>query len=179
MAHYQDIIDKYYTRQKAKNILTTHSKLVLDKALLISQRKPELDIDEDFIVEACMLHDIGVFLTKSHGIDCFGTYPYICHGYLGRELLEKENMEKVALVAERHTGAGISAFDIVRKNLPLPHRDMMPISIEEKLVCFADKFYSKAGDFLTEIPLEKIRIKLIKHGEVQLKRFEKLCELFL
>jgi len=180
MINYQDIIDKYYNNnKKTKNILLTHGKLVCDKALSISQNKPELNIDEDFIVEASMLHDIGIFLTKSPDLECYGTYSYICHGYLGRELLDSENLHKAALVAERHTGTGISLFEILFKKLPLPKRDMLPVSIEEQLICFADKFYSKAHDLTIEIPIAKIRSKLIKHGEIQLKRFDKMCEFFL
>jgi len=178
MGNYQDIIDKYYINKKAKNILITHGKLVYEKALLISQNKPELNIDEDFIEEAAMLHDIGIFLTYAPEIDCFGAYPYICHGYLGRELLDKEKMEKAALVAERHTGAGLSSLEIKKQNLPLPHRDMIPLSIEEQLICFTDKFFSKTKNS-NEIPISKIRKKMLKYGEEQLKRFDNLVEIFL
>ena len=174
------LIDKYYhDNEKAKKILITHCKLVADKAIRISQNNPSLNIDEKFVLEASMLHDIGIFLTTSPDIYCYGTYPYICHGYLGRELLEKENMKQAALVAERHTGTGITLNEIIKQNLPLPHRDMLPVSIEEQLICFADKFYSKSKDYKKEIPISIIRTKLIKYGEDKLKKFNEWCELFL
>ena len=180
MDNYQEIIDRYYIgHNKAKNILITHGKLVRDKALHISQNKPELNIDEDFVEEASILHDIGMILTNAQEIDCFGTYPYICHGYLGRELLDRENMEKAALVAERHTGTGLSINEIIKQSLPLPHRDMLPISIEEQLICFADKFFSKNKDLTREKSVSKIRKNLLKYGDEHLKKFDNWCELFL
>ena len=38
---------------------------------------------------------------------------------------------------------GISAEEVKKRNLPLPLRDMMPVSVEEQIICYADKFYSK------------------------------------
>jgi uncharacterized protein len=180
MTSYREIIDKYYNNfNNTKNILITHCNLVCDKALKIAQNHPELNIDQELIVNASMLHDIAIFMTNAPDIYCFGTYPYICHGYLGRELLEKENLKKEALVAERHTGTGITLNEILKQNLPLPHRNMVPISIEEQIICFADKFYSKSKDYHSEIPISKIRTQLIKRGEEQLKTFDKWCEIFL
>ena len=91
-----------------------------------------------------MLHDIGIFMTASPKIGCFGDAPYVCHGFLGRELLDKEGLDPTfGLVAERHTGAGICLETIQRHNLPLPRRDMVPITPAEKIICCADKFFSK------------------------------------
>ena len=180
MTHYQEIIDKYYNHSdKARDILITHSRLVCDKALQIVRNNSSLNVNEDFITDAAMLHDIGVFMTNAPKIGCYGKYPYICHGYLGRELLENEGLAEIALIAERHTGAGLSLEEIKTQNLPIPHRDMIPVSLEEKIVCFADKFYSKSKNLTCEIPLEKIREELLEHGGAQLKRFDELCELFL
>jgi uncharacterized protein len=55
---------------------------------------PEMNLDERFIQEAALLHDIGIFLTNAPKIHCFGDYPYICHGYLGAEILRKEGLDK-------------------------------------------------------------------------------------
>ena len=32
----------------------------------------------------------------------------------------------------------------ISNNLPLPPKDMVPISIEEKIICVADKYHSKS-----------------------------------
>ena len=138
------IINKYYPEEnELKHILLTHSRSVADKALWIAARHPELNLDRDFLEEAALLHDIGIFLTDADGIHCHGAHPYICHGYLGSELMQKEGYPRHALVCERHTGAGMSLESIVKQNLPVPHREMVPVSLEEQVVCFADKFFSK------------------------------------
>ncbi len=78
-------------------------------------------------------------------IGCTGEHPYICHGFLGRQILDQEGLPQAfGKVAERHTGAGISLANIVSNCLPLPHRDMVPKTLEEKIICCADKFYSKS-----------------------------------
>ena len=102
------LIDKYYpVDNELKHILLVHSQSVADKAVALARKHPELDIDIDFVYEAAMLHDIGIFETDAEGIQCFGTHPYICHGYLGAELVRKEGFPRHALVCERHTGAGL------------------------------------------------------------------------
>ena len=85
------LIDKFYPEEnELKHILLVHSRLVTDKALALAKKHPELDLDLNFIEEAAMLHDIGIFLTDAPDIQCFGTHPYICHGYLGADLVRKE-----------------------------------------------------------------------------------------
>lgn len=174
-----DIIDKYYQEgSELRHILLTHSRSVADKAVQIADRHPELQADRTFLYEAAMLHDIGIFLTDADGICCFGDKPYICHGYLGADLMRAEGYPRHALVCERHTGAGLSLEQIVTQNLPVPHREMVPVSIEEQIVCFADKFYSKTK-LDKEKTVEKARKSLERYGEAGLKRFDRWCELFL
>ena len=108
-----DIINKYYSdNEPLRRLLIRHSEDVTNLAIRIASHHPELDIDIDFVREAAMLHDVGIFQTNAPGIHCHGTQPYICHGILGAELLVKEGLPRHARVAERHTGAGITAADI-------------------------------------------------------------------
>ena len=173
------IINKYYPEDnELRHILVTHSRAVADKALDIAHRHPELNLDEAFIEEAALLHDIGIFLTDADGIRCHGTHPYICHGYLGADLLRAEGYPRHALVCERHTGAGLSLDEIERQQLPVPRRDMRPVSLEEQVVCFADKFFSKTK-LDKEKSVEKALKSLLKHGDEGVGRFEHWCEIFL
>ena len=166
-----ELLEKYYKKNSlAFSLLEKHSSLVARKALAIVENHRELKLDAVFVNEAAMLHDIGIFLTDAYDVGCFGNYPYICHGYLGAELLRREGFYRHALVCERHTGAGISLKKIVKKGLPLPHRDMRPVTIEEQLVCYADKFYSKTK-IDHEKPFEKIIKGLEKHGKSSVERF--------
>jgi uncharacterized protein len=81
-----------------------------------------------------------------------------------------EGLPKHALVCERHTGTGISLSVIQNAGLPLPHRDMQPVSLEEQLICYADKFYSKT-QLGHEHSLEKIRYSLSHHGDDVVRKF--------
>ena len=156
-----DIINKYYPEEnELRHILLTHSRSVADKSLWIADRHPELSLDKDFLYEAAMLHDIGIFLTDAAGIHCFGDKPYICHGYLGADLMRREGYPRHALVCERHTGAGL------------------PVSMEEQVICFADKFYSKTH-LEKEKSVEKARKSLERYGEEGVRRFDNWCEQFL
>ena len=173
------IINKYYPEDnELKRILLTHSRSVADKALWIADQHPELELDRAFLEEAALLHDIGVFLTDAPGIHCQGTHPYICHGYLGSELLQKEGYPRHALVCERHTGAGLSLKSILERELPVPHREMLPVSLEEQVICFADKFFSKTR-LDEEKSMERALKSLAKFGEEGLARFNGWCERFL
>lgn len=172
------IIDKYCKEEKLKYILLTHSQAVVDKALSIACQHPEWCADKRFIEEAALLHDIGIVKVNAPTIECYGTEPYIRHGILGAEILRDEGLERHALVCERHTGTGLTLRQIVAQELPLPHKDMQPISIEEQIICFADKFFSK-----TRLDVEKTvsqaRKSLEKFGEEGLKKFDVWCHMFL
>lgn len=174
-----DIIAKYYpVESDAYRILVTHSRSVADKALSLARLHPEMNLDLTFLEEAAMLHDIGIYRCNAPEIDCHGQAEYICHGYLGAELMRKEGYPLHALVCEHHTGTGISLAMIERQNMPLPHRDMMPVTMEEKLICFADKFYSKTRPD-KEKSVTKVHDSLVKYGNDTVERFDMWCKLFL
>jgi uncharacterized protein len=174
------IIEKYYEPDsKAYHFLIHHSKLVTRKALHVAERVKELNPDFKFIEEASMLHDIGIFMTHSPKIGCYGFHPYISHGYHGREILEKEGFPKHALVCERHVGVGLTLSDIESNEFPLPKRAMFPVTLEEKIICFADKFYSKDNYSLTaEKPVWRIREIISRFGEDKLNQFDEWLVFF-
>lgn len=175
---YISIIEKYYTKDTPLyNLLIAHSKSVADMAIEIVASHPELGADASFIYEAAMLHDIGIFLTKAPKIFCTGENPYILHSLLGAEILRNEGLERHALACERHTGAGISAEEIINQQLPLPHKDLIPQTIEEKIVAYADKFFSKSTPDNRKTVAEA-RASLERFGEGTLSRFDSWIELF-
>ena len=172
------IIEKYYSPgSKLYETLIVHSSKVRDKALECIDRRG-LEVDRDFVAEAAMLHDIGIFRCDAPDIYCTGTLPYICHGVEGRKILDAEGLPRHALVCERHTGSGLSTEDIERQNLPLPLREMLPLSLEEKLICYADKFFSKSGDIREEKSLDRVLRSMERHGADTLSRFLLLHRLF-
>ena len=182
MIDYKALLTKYCAgNTELLHILLTHSRQVADRALSILEAHPEWiksgEIDPVFIEEAAMLHDIGVVLCDAPRIHCMGKHAYIEHGYLGAEILRQEGLPKHAAVAERHTGTGISYEQIIREQLPIPLQDYTPRTLEERLICYADKFYSKTklGE---DKPLSKIRQHMWKYGSDSVRRFDELQILF-
>ncbi len=128
---YLSIINKYYADNALlRTLLLKHSRQVADRCLEIVKKHQELPVDVQFLEEAAMLHDIGIFRCNAPTIYCYGTEPYLRHGPIGGELLRKEGFPCHARVAERHTGTGLPGYE--------------PETLEEEIVCYADKFYSKS-----------------------------------
>ncbi len=107
-----------------------HSRQVADRCLAIVAKHKELPVDVQFLEEAAMLHDIGIYRCDAPGIHCHGTEPYLRHGPIGGEILRAEGFPRHARVAERHTGTGLPGYE--------------PETLEEQIICYADKFYSKS-----------------------------------
>lgn len=175
---YQKIIDKYYPAgTRRRDIFLKHSRQVADLALDIMRRK-HLQLDAEEVEAAAMLHDIGIFLTHAPAIGCEGPERYITHGVLGARLLRQEGApEAIARVAETHTGSGITAEDVEMLGLPIPVADYLPETLLEKLVCYADKFYSKSGEMLRK-DFRSARASIARHGGDSLARFDRLARMF-
>ena len=175
-----EIITEFYDPgSESFQILVKHGQQVANKAIDVAKRVPHLKPNLNFINDAAMLHDVGIFETNTPELGCSGKHSYVCHGYLGRKILEKKGLSRHALVCERHVGIGITAEEIKLNNLPLPQRDMIPISIEEQIICFADKFFSKNGEMdRCEKSVEDILNTLQRYGPEKIIRFQKWMHLF-
>lgn len=182
----EELLYKYTEgNPELREVLLQHSKDVAALALRIidnHEKKndvndPLLNVDKQFVWEAAMLHDIGIVETDAPGIYCFGKQHYLCHGLLGGEILRKEGLPLHARVAERHTGTGLTAKSIREQNLPLPEIDLCPDSIEEQLICYADKFFSKTS-LGKEKSIEKVRKSILRFGEDGLTVFDRWYEIF-
>ena len=185
MLDYNQIIEQYYTPgTPLYDTLVIHSQQVANLAVRLAVRYNDLHpavepLDVDFVREAAMLHDIGMCRTDAPGIHCHGTEPYILHGILGRKMLDGMGLFRHGRVCERHTGAGITAAEIIAQHLPIdPPRDLLPESLEEKVVCYADKFFSKTHLGEGARTLERVRQSLAKFGPATLDRFQELAALF-
>ena len=176
--NYQAIIDKYYPADnQLRRVLLKHSRQVADRCLEIARKHRELPVDVQFLEEAAMLHDIGIYQCHAPSIFCEGEEPYIRHGILGAELLRKEGFPRHARVAERHTGTGLTREQIELQQLPLPHEDFTPETLEEQMVCYADKFYSKSRPDRVLTVLETAQ-SLEKFGHEGVEKFLEWSRLF-
>lgn len=159
-------------------LLLIHSRNVARKALECMDSHSEIMLNPTEVARASLLHDIGIVRCNAHAIHCYGSEPYIRHGIIGRSMLEPYGLLQEAMVCERHTGSGITAQEIEMTHMKLPIRDMCPVTTLEKLVCYADKFYSKSGDPNRIKTPEQIRISLSRFGSDSMQRFDELHKLF-
>ena len=172
------LYQKYYADcPELRRIVVQHSELVAKKALKICKEK-NLDLDPRDVYCAAMLHDIGVVKCNAPDIFARGNLPYIMHGIEGEKILMNEGLLSYARICSTHTGAGISAEEIERQKLPLPQKDMIPESLLEKLICYADKFFSKSKDITKEKTPEEIFRQMERFGKDSVARFEALHSLF-
>lgn len=167
------LLDKYYPPgDPARQILLEHSRQVANKAVAIATRLARTTpIDITFVEEAALLHDIGIRFTNARTLGCHGELPYLAHTWKGRELLESEGLPRHALVCERHIGVGLSAEDIRRQALPLPERDMFPLTLEERVIAYADLFFSKKPG-VPERSVDEVRASLEEFGASKVARFD-------
>lgn len=174
---YQAVIDRYYPQETPiRDIYMSHARSVASLALETAACKG-LGLDPALVQAAAMLHDIGIVLCHAPSISCVGTLPYIAHGPAGADLLRSLGApEELARVAERHTGTGLTEDDVRGRGLP-PGRCYMPQSLLERLICYADKFYSKTRLDRRKTPAEAER-SLAKFGPSAVARFRSLHDQF-
>jgi len=178
------IIGHFYPEDTPlRRLLLKHSTQVRDKAMSILEAQPSMDVDADVVRSGALLHDIGIIKCHAPKILCGGDAPYISHGIQGAAMLRDYgrrngiDLEACARICERHTGSGITAQEVIQQRMPIPPRDYLPETLEEKLVCLADKFFSKSGDMHEEGP-EQVRAELSRFGEGSLSRFNEMMRLF-
>lgn len=174
----KQILSRFYdTDSDLFRLLWRHSLQVADLSQHIARQS--VGCDAAFVRAAALLHDVGVIRTHAPSILCVGNEPYIRHGLIGGKMLRSlsPRMEAYASVCERHTGAGLSADDIIAERLPLPVRDFVPVTIEEKIVCYADKFFSKSDPDKVKTPAA-VRQSLERFGAGQLARFDEMNAAF-
>ena len=104
-----------------------HSEKVAEKALEIANKIKKAKVDLDLIEIGALLHDIG--RTKTHGFK---------HALIGGKILRQRGFsEKLARICETHILGGLDKDDA--KNFGLPEKDFLPKTLEEKIICLADK----------------------------------------
>ena len=181
---YQAIIDEYYPEDdELRGLLLKHSRQVADRCLQIANKHRELPLDVQFLEEAAMLHDIGIRWCHAPGIFCHGEEHYLRHGLIGGQVLREKGFERHARVCERHTGTGLTSVPMGKDGTPLLSANLVengffvPETLEEQLVCYADKFYSKSSPDRVLSVLETAQ-SLEKFGHEGVIKFLHWAELF-
>lgn len=160
--------EKYAPSETSFVSVFTHCQIITDIAMQLLDNHPELAVDRELVRTGCLLHDIGVYALSGD--------DYITHGIKGDDLLRAEGFpEELCRIASHHTGVGLKREDISRQKLPLPDRDFIAETIEERLVMYADKFHSKAPQFNAFATYLK---KIEGFGEANAQRFHDLAQEF-
>ncbi len=172
---YFSIIHKYIPPSSpVYHFYIIHVTLVTAKALAIANRLEFSEEQKRFVEEAGMLHDIGIIRVNAPDINCRGSLAYVMHIKEGKKILEAEGLPEHARVAENHFGVGgITKEEIENADLKLPPENIMCQRIEDKVISYADLFYSKnPNKIFNEIPLDALKLKLDSYGTRQRQIFE-------
>ncbi len=108
------------------------------------------EVDAELVEVGALLHDLG--RARTHGL---------YHGVLGGEMARELGLpEALVSVIERHIGGGIPADEAAAQGLPA--RDLVPVSLEEKLVAYADKLTDRGVEVVFGVTLGQY---VAEHGE--------------
>lgn len=136
------ILKKHAKDEETFGMVLSHSRAVQSVALRIGLKilSQGHDIDIQFIRSASILHDVGRF-----------KYPpgkeSIKHGIYGAQILSDEGLdERYSNLCERHIGAGIDEYDVESQKLDIPIKNYMPISVEEKVITYADNLIAGVNE---------------------------------
>ena len=104
-----------------------HSLKVAEIALEIANRINKVEVNKNLIEIGALLHDIG--RSKTHSFK---------HALIGGKILKQRGLpESLVKICERHILGGLDKEDALE--VGLPERDFLPQSLEEKIICLADK----------------------------------------
>ena len=143
-----------------------HSLKVADKALDIAYKIKRTKINLDLVEIGALLHDIG--RSQTHGFK---------HAIIGGKILrERGYPSNLSRICETHILGGLDKEDA--RYLDLPERDYLPNSVEEKIICLADKLTTGTKEVTIEQRFQKW---FIKYGKTKTllkskKRIEKIQE---
>jgi len=153
------VIEELHRRLASNNglffdLVWTHSNIVLEIAEGLCEDLAESlkeQVDMELIRDGALLHDIGVYVVQFEDFQEDESLPiYIEHGFKGAEIIIQEGLgDKLARFARTHTGVGLTREDMEEIDIAVPISDYIPITMEEELVCYADKFHSKYPRFVT------------------------------
>ncbi len=130
-----------------------HSEKVADKAIEIARNVKKVQVDMNLIEIGALLHDIG--RTKTHGFK---------HALIGGKILKQRGFSiKLARICETHILGGLDKEDA--KKVGLPEKNYLPLTLEEKIICLADKHMAGTREVSIQ---ERFNRWFRKYGKTQL-----------
>ncbi|MCW4006486.1 MAG: HDIG domain-containing protein [Candidatus Bathyarchaeota archaeon] len=102
-------------------------------------------VNVDVVEIGALLHDLG--RAKTHTVN---------HAIVGAEIAMAQNLPECVIdIIKRHVGGGITAVEASK--LGWPRDGYVPLSLEEKIVSYADKLVEPYGRVSVELTLERLR----------------------
>ena len=123
-----------------------HVEAVSDLAVEIAEavRNRGYSVNVKLVEIGALLHDIG--RSKTHSVH---------HAVTGAEIAESFGLPRqVISIIKRHVGGGITAREA--KKLGWPRDVYIPQTIEEKIVCYADKLIEGSNRISIEKTIERL-----------------------
>jgi uncharacterized protein len=145
----------------SRDVIVEHCRTVARVANVLAEEfeRRGVAVDSRIVSAGALLHDIGRSRTQT-----------VRHGLEGSEIVEKEGVDrKVVEIVKKHVGAGISPEEA--KLLGLPEDDYIPRTLEERVVCFADKMVD--SDMVRPFEAEVYRFKAKNHDVARLLALKK------
>jgi uncharacterized protein len=122
-----------------------HCKAVTELALETARifKEKGFKIDFELVEMGALLHDVG--RSKTHDVN---------HGVVGAEIVKSAGLpDSMASIVKRHVGGGITANEA--EELGWPKDFYAPITLEEKVVSYADKLIEKGKRVPIEVTIAK------------------------
>lgn len=123
-----------------------HVEAVSDLAVDIAEaiRNRGYPVNVRLVEVGALLHDIG--RSKTHSVH---------HAVAGAEIAESFGLpQQVVSIIKRHVGGGITAREA--KKLGWPRDVYIPQTVEEKIVCYADKLVEGSSRISIEKTIDKL-----------------------
>lgn len=137
---------KYAWSEALLQDVMSHCEAVADIAMWCVRSKG-LRVDEDRLIAACLLHDIGSYVFLSAKIEQRAMYPQ--HALFGATILQEEGVdEQICQAVRTHVLLGLTREEIKANNLVMPDKDFEPQTKEGRLLCYADRFSSKGAGLI-------------------------------
>ncbi len=118
------------------------TKLALETANMLKEKG--MVIDSNLVEIGALLHDIGRSVTHT-----------VQHAVVGAELAKSAGLpDSVVSIIRKHVGGGITASEA--ENLGWPKDVYVPVTLEEKVVCYADKLIVNGKRASIDVTIEQL-----------------------
>lgn len=160
------------------DLVWNHCQIVKEIALQLAcnpGKKMPQKLDINLIIIGSLIHDIGVYYCYDEVFNPKQkASAYFYHGWIGEKLLRELGFPtKITRFATSHTSTGITIKDIQRENLNLELKDYSPVTLEEELVNYADKFHTKSPGFVTYKQAVEKLVKFDPGRKIKMARLKK------